>query len=317
MCRATWLANHRRTTCLANHLCQPGLPPTPSSENSCRKEAGALLARYLQQCSSASGSAKPDEADEAAPASAPLAAVKIACRGLVALKLAAHAAPPASAGSGPDSGSTLVQQVAAALLSDIDSGKQKRLQHVQRVIPVQTTCELSREGLQAAGARLAEMAAAQVPQAGDVSAVRDGQAQQQRKVTFGIALKHRPLQPAAEVAAGDSGQQCEADAPTTTAAAAVATLGDAPSGPSNTAEGGSQGALDRGDIIRTLASGFEVALRQQHGVEAAVDLKTPELVLVVEVLPAGGALYAALCVLPRSLCVLKPRMHIRPVGKPS
>lgn len=73
--------------------------------------------------------------------------------------------------------------------------------------------------------------------------------------------------------------------------------------------------MDRGAIIASLASGFEAALREEHDLQAAVDLKAPDVVLVVEVLPAGGALYAALCALPQALCVLKPKLHIRPVGK--
>lgn len=73
--------------------------------------------------------------------------------------------------------------------------------------------------------------------------------------------------------------------------------------------------LDRGAIISALAGGFEAALRQAHGCEAAVDLKQPGWVLVVEALPAAGELYAALCALPAELCVLKPKLHIKPVGK--
>lgn len=289
--------------CLPTSLLKPCLPAALARENSCRKEVAPLLARYLQQCSSAGGSAEGVKAGEgAALPSAPLAAVKVACQGVVALKL------------GTDSGGALVQQVAAALLSDIDSGKQARLQHVQRMIPVQATCELSREALQAAGARLAPLAAAHVAQAGATAAPGDDQ-QQQQKVTFGIALKHRPLQAGGESAEGGSKQPPETGTATAAAAAAATSNGDAGGSQIHSAGGSGQEGLGRGDIIRTLAAGFEAALRLRHDLKAEVDLKNPELVLVAEVLPAGGDLYAALCVLPRSMCVVKPRLHIRPVGK--
>ena len=67
-------------------------------------------------------------------------------------------------------------------------------------------------------------------------------------------------------------------------------------------------------IIGSLATGFEAALRLEHGVQAVSDLSAPDFVLVLEVLPVGGVAYAALCVQPRRLCVLKPRLHIRAVG---
>jgi hypothetical protein len=54
---------------------------------------------------------------------------------------------------------------------------------------------------------------------------------------------------------------------------------------------------------------------QQHDLQGAVDLRAPDFLLLVEVLPAGGALYAALCVLPAALCEMKRKLYIKSVGK--
>ncbi|PRW44977.1 hypothetical protein C2E21_6182 [Chlorella sorokiniana] len=323
-------------------------------ENSARKEAGPLLARYLEQCRgggapAAAGSSEPaaadtsnDEAAEAAPEAAEqqeaasgtaaaeegrafkppaLAAVKVPVRGLVALKLAAHpVAAAADANGAADVSSSsqasssfdaasanLVHEMAAALLADIAAGKQARLQHVQRIVPVQTTCRLEAAALQAAGGQLAALVAAAVAgvncsQQGEdrsegtaaaAAAVAGGEGASKRPLTFGIGLKQREVsgKPAAPApAAGDNS-------------------GDGAAAPAAAAP------LDRGGIITALAGGFEQALRQQHGLAAAVDLKAPDWVLICEVVPAGGELYAALCALPRALCTLKPKLHVQVVGR--
>ncbi len=298
-----------------------------------------------------------------------LAAIKVGARGVVAFRLvqpgtagngsgsdpagcgaggpAAAAAAPASASADACSGSpeaishsaadaagaAHVQRTVAALLADIAAGSQPRLAHVQRVIPVQTTCRMERAALAAAGARLAALVAAALPGCNATEASDTGNAAEgadtgtaadplpeptsraAHKVTFGISLKQRaldgaggkPAEPtaAAPPAAGDEaagGQPGEAD---------VATV--APAAAPDSGEG--VAPLDRGAIISALAGGFEAALRQAHGCEAAVDLKQPGWVLVVEALPAAGSLYAALSALPADLCVFKPKLHIKPVGK--
>ena len=49
--------------------------------------------------------------------------------------------------------------------------------------------------------------------------------------------------------------------------------------------------------------------------QARVDLKAPEWVVLVEVLPVMGASYVALAVLPAAVCIIKPRLHMRAVGQ--
>lgn len=247
-------------------------------------------------------------------------------RGLVALKLAAHPAPGAAGGSSGADGAAgsfdaasanLVRDVTAALLADVADGKQARLQHVQRIVPVQTTCRLEDAALRAAGAQLAALVAAAARGASSskqqggqpegeappdstpaAAAGADGDAASTRPLTFGIGLKQREIsgKPPAAVAAPAAGDGSTAGAAGASPAAAAA-------------------PLDRGAIITALAGGFESALRQDHGLAAAVDLKAPDWVLVCEVVPAGGELYAALCALPRALCTLKPKLHVQAVGR--
>lgn len=283
-----------------------------------------LLERYLRQCRGGDAVPAPaaiegsggeggegDAADAAdtqqqeQPQQQALAAVKVACRGLVAFKLGAH---PSPGSSGAAADAALVHRVVAALLADVASGKQPRLQQVQRIVPVQATCKLEAVALRDAGAALAALvvAAAAPPSASAEAAAEEQQEKQQRGLTFGIAVKQR-----------------EAAGPKLAASSAAAAAGDGDgkaAGGSEAAapaaEPGSGGALGRGAIIASLAAGFERALRERHGVAAAVDLKKPDWVLVVETLPTGGGgLFACLCALPAALCALKPKLHVLPVGR--
>lgn len=294
----------------------------------------------------------------AGEASHSLAAIKVGARGVVAFKLvqpgttgSGNSRNAAGGGSGGDptaaaapaldstdagvqeaashpaaaaAGAAHVQRTAAALLADIAAGSQPRLGHVQRVIPVQTTCRMERAALEAAGARLAALVAGALADgsvgeggaAGAAAAAAPGAAAQPaRKVTFGISVKQRALEgvsnkpaaPAAAAPAAAGGEAVNGEAGKAGAAEGPAAA------PPDSGKVGQH--LDRGAIISALAGGFEAALRQAHGCEAAVDLKQPGWVLVVEALPAAGELYAALCALPAELCVLKPKLHIKPVGK--
>ena len=135
--------------------------------------------------------------------------------------------------------------------------------------------------------RTAPMTATRAPLGAPGSAEASGGQQEQQKLTFAVALKNRHMNDGSGLA--------------------VAAAGAAAASPSSP-------LMERGAIIGSLAAGFEAALRLEHGVHASADLKTPDYILVVEVLPVGGAAYAALCALPRRLCALKPRMHIRAVG---
>ncbi len=49
--------------------------------------------------------------------------------------------------------------------------------------------------------------------------------------------------------------------------------------------------------------------------QAHVDLKAPEWVVLVEVLPVMGASYVALSALPAAVCMVKPRLQMRAVGQ--
>ncbi|KAL4448188.1 hypothetical protein ABPG75_005407 [Micractinium tetrahymenae] len=273
-------------------------------ENSARKEVLPLLQRYLAKTSTPAGGA--DAARDPAVEATPAATASLAEQQGEAAQAAGEAA-----------------QAAAEAAHSLAAIK-PRLAHVQRVVPVQTTCRMERAALEAAGARLAALVAAALlgsgaaegggagPAAAAAPSAATSEAQPARKVTFGISLKQRALEgargkPAAPTGAADEAANGKADSASAAAGAAAA--------PPSSSGGGSSAPLDRGAIISALAGGFEAALLRVHGCEVAVDLKQPGWVLVVEALPAAGELYAALCALPAELCVLKPKLHVKPVGK--
>lgn len=334
-------------------------------ENSARKEAVPLLSDYLKSCCVEGEQGLPTE----------LAAIKLGCQGVVAFKLAAH---DASLPGGNVASASQTTQATAALLADVASRKQPRLQHVSRVIPVHTTCRLDQAALETAGHFLAALVAAGLPEATHTKgppAVAGGEQAKPagdstgtsvspRRVAFAVSIKNRLLQeaaahpaatrppavaiaaqavsavpdavpqsapghePASSAALAAKGSAAAAAAgvsgPAAVAAAPIAPT-DASRAPTGAGAAAAEAALsvgasstakqpDRGAIISSLAQGFEVAL-QQHDLQGAVDLRAPDFLLLVEVLPAGGALYAALCVLPAALCEMKRKLHIKSVGK--
>jgi hypothetical protein len=66
--------------------------------------------------------------------------------------------------------------------------------------------------------------------------------------------------------------------------------------------GGGAAGPDRADVLRSVAAGFEAALKADHGLTVAVDLKAPAVLVAVEALLAGGRRYAALAQLPAAAC---------------
>ncbi|KAL4857598.1 HBS1-like protein [Chlorella vulgaris] len=321
------------------------------TENSARKEAVPLLSDYLKSCCVEGEQGSPTE----------LVAVKLGCQGVVAFKLAAH---DASLPGGNVASASQTTQATAALLADIASRKQPRLQHVSRVIPVHTTTGdgwafPGSPGLPEATHTEGPPAVAggeQAKPAGDST----GTSVSPRRVAFAVSVKNRLLQEAAAhpaasgapaaataapaapavpdavpqsapgyepassealaakgsaaaAAAGVSGPAAVAAAPIAPTDASPAPMGAGAAAAEATLSVGASSTAkppDRGAIISSLAQGFEVAL-QQHDLQGAVDLRAPDFLLLVEVLPAGGALYAALCALPAALCEMKRKLHIK------
>jgi hypothetical protein len=60
--------------------------------------------------------------------------------------------------------------------------------------------------------------------------------------------------------------------------------------------------IPRRQVICAVAAGFEAALKADHGLAVAVDLKAPAVLVAVEALLADGRRYAALAQLPAAAC---------------
>jgi hypothetical protein len=68
----------------------------------------------------------------------------------------------------------------------------------------------------------------------------------------------------------------------------------------------------RNEIIGAVAQGLVAELKAKHAIDTvAVDLTNPSLVVVVEVLPVMGSLFAGIAVLPQHVCSLKPKLTLR------
>ncbi|GAB4817246.1 hypothetical protein N2152v2_004292 [Parachlorella kessleri] len=235
----------------------------------------------------------------------------------------------------------LVQSIATQLLADVEAGRVPRLRHCQRIIPIVATCVLDIAALEKAAAQLASVVkggterASAAPAGGSVMAQNAKQAagssdavaevpvgravtaaQQPTQLTFGVAYRPRGSEAgaASEASMGPAtgsavpGGACGSGAE-------VGQAGDARQTGAIGTDMESRGAvMDRMQAIKAVAGGFERALKERYGVQAHVDLKAPEWVVLVEVLPVMGASYVALSALPAAVCIVKPRLQMRAVG---
>lgn len=128
--------------------------------------------------------------------------------------------------------------------------------------------------------------------AGGEQAAGAQQAQQHAEVTYAVAFKNRDvLEEAARQGAA---------AANTAGGAAAATV------------------PTRAETIQALAGALHAELVAQFpGAKVSVNLKSPQLVLVCEVVPVGAQLYAALALLPAHMLTLKPRLQLKSCGSGS
>ena len=111
-------------------------------------------------------------------------------------------------------------------------------------------------------------------------------------------------QPAADAVAGSKGRDAfRVNAPMDS------------SGKAGLASGESQGAglfISRDVAVAAAAKGFSRACGDA-GLMAEVDLKQPQAVVCLEVLPVGASTIAAVSIVDSSACVLRPRMVLKPL----
>lgn len=181
--------------------------------------------------------------------------LKLSARGLVGLRLQPFQGGPTA---------TAQRALTAALAvynqyNQLETDTSQSLQHVQRIIPIASTCVLEPEALKACAARVAPLMAELFKSAD--------------QPTFGIGLNNR-----------------------------------------HNSEG-STVSIDRKEIISAIATGLTDELKSRHDVVASVDLKNPNVVVAVEVMPILGHLYVGIAPLPNKVCTMKPRLAMQSLRK--
>ena len=186
------------------------------------------------------------------------------------------ASPAAGARARPAGAAQRAAAAAVAdLLADVEAGRAARLQHCQRILPVQATCLLEAAALEAAGACLAPLVSQAAGQGSEAAAEAPCQ------LSFGVGFKPRgsdaapakkakakkpaPVAAPAPAAAERSaaGEQ-EGEAEATAGAEAAAAEGKV------VAAAGEAGAAAQGlplpvrmEVIKAVAAGFESGMRQR------------------------------------------------------
>ena len=218
----------------------------------------------------------------------------MSCRGLIILKLNPTAAAATDDATDDEENSALAtakmaQQTVLKIYESVPSKtlQQPQPQFVQRLIPILSTCLLEEDALKACAARAAGIAALEFQNNSHTNdkLEKASTGTSSRQLTFGIHINNRDSGGSTHSIVGTS----EADA--------------------STAEAGS--SLERMQIISAVATGLTSELKNKFNIEAKVNLKAPAVVVIVEVMPIMGKLYAGIAILPQKVCTLKPKLNIK------
>lgn len=272
------------------------------SEKSTTREVTSLLKPYLLLAPPApSNDAAADEklrADTNALADEPLLSnLKVSCRGLILLKL-----NPRSINDEDDQSlatAKLAQQAVlkiyenAAAPATASGTVHQPPKFIQRLVPILSTCALEEESLKACAARVAGIAALEFQHFNNSIEDKDGQPTLPLPPTFGIHINNR------ESGTGNAAASSTREGTSTTATGAAPAPAAAPV------------ALNRMQIINSVAAGLMVELKTKYNIEATVNLTAPTVVVVVEVMPIMGKAYAGIAILPQRVCTLKPKLGIK------
>ncbi|KXZ47156.1 hypothetical protein GPECTOR_37g162 [Gonium pectorale] len=246
---------------------------------------------------------------------------------------------PLSAGGGEAPSFVAVDRFRYSVVGELAAGARAFLvtcnfrSHCQRLIPLDATCELTAAGLARAVAAAAAAHRARQP-GGAVS----------EPFTYAIAYHSRDNEvppaaaaataPAVAAAAGappaggseNGGPSAGGDSPKANPASgpAGAAEGEGASrvaqcrgqgegrGGGGGGEGGDGGALsDRGRIISVVAAGMAAAFGQL----AKVDLKRPQVAVVVEAFPVAGRQFAGLALLGPGLFLARGKLLVKPLAQ--
>ncbi|KAG2495042.1 hypothetical protein HYH03_006974 [Edaphochlamys debaryana] len=265
-----------------------------------------------------------ERVEGSAPPAAPcaLGMVKVGCRGVAVMRLSA------AAGACVDP-----VQVVGSLLADVEAGRLRSPTYVQRIIPLDATCASTGPAIARAVATAAEAHRRRQAGAGlEAAAASDAAANATAAAaavavepfTFSVVYRNRQTE---TVGPKDGGAAKASTAASTAAAAAAPAIGsdggeaaaaDGAAGQAGAATEGQGGGReeeevlqDRGRIIAAVAAG----VNQVFGQAAKVDLKRPQVVVMVEVLPVAGRFLLGLSLLGPSLVVVKGRVSVRALVK--
>ncbi|KAG2438016.1 hypothetical protein HXX76_005630 [Chlamydomonas incerta] len=172
--------------------------------------------------------------------------------------------------------------------------------HCQRLVPLDATCALTRAGLSRA---VADAAAAyrrrQVAGSGSAAEGPQQAAATQELQPFSYAVMYHSR---------DSEASAAAQAAAAPGAGEPAAAGGA-DGSGKLGEDGDGELADRGRIIECVAA----AMRSAFGEAARVNLKKPDVAVVVEAMPVAGRRFAGVSLLGSHLFLAKGRLQVKPL----
>eukprot|EP00897_Mesotaenium_endlicherianum_P008247 jgi/Mesen1/7450/ME000389S06786 len=198
-------------------------------------------------------------------------------------------------------------EVVRKLLEDVQSGKQKPLEWCQRMLPVQATCPIHSDAIRASVARLLE---AHLQRADDMPP--------SGTLKFGVTFKKRGPEDDVKTPSGATSTPGASRA--TDATSGATSEGQPEPGASavtdeKVKEDEGAGQLAKGECIKVAAAAVE-QVAAARGLTAAVDLTSPDVAVVVEILPlAQSESVCAVSVLPAALVEVKPRLLVKSLAK--
>lgn len=233
-----------------------------------------------------------------------LSIIKVSARGIAILKLCLPSteSTPTTATTSVIS-QTAVSTVTATLTQQVEAKTRPALHHIQRIMPIHTTCSMhSVDVLKAAGGRLAPVVFNIVREQMGDKAAEEGYA-----ASFAVGYKSRSL------GVGEKDKKKKEKK-----------SGDADATKDVVNSDTSAPTLDRMAIIQAVASGLETTLKAApYNVAVKVDLKTPNIIVLIEEVHvvvgndknySTNAACAVLGAVPAELCVLKPKFIMKHIG---
>ncbi|GIL61042.1 hypothetical protein Vafri_15408 [Volvox africanus] len=257
-----------------------------------------------------------------------LGLAKVACRGVALIRLSAAAAAEVDPVAVVDS-----------MLADLKTGSLKPPRHCQRIIPLDATCRLTPTGLSAAvtaAAAAFKRRCQQQPKGDGIAGGPPPAALQPPQFSFAIGYRSRMTDAPAPSAAVPP-----AAAPLLREGAPPADTGSAGNVDDIAAQGGEQqsmasqqqqvqqlthgqkqeeqqpqrdhgkdeGLLERSQILSLVGAGMVEAF----GGAATVNLKKPQVAVLVEAVPVAGRHFAGVTLLPEHMFVSKNKLVIKPL----